>query len=546
MKIPGNAQKTPFPCLHEEAVMPYPYRSFRDWLQEEERRGYVVRIPTPIQCGDYASIVAIGNGIPGHQPETEVRALARYLHSLPGKPAGILERPVYNRPDIAVVVNPWPARERVLRGMGLRGKDQLCRKIKDLTSSRIKPRIVGRDQAPCKEVVIAEERLDLRQDLPRVWVEFQQTLWSTFNATLILRDPATSCHSLGKIRLGQYEWRDANPATPYPEELLKRHMFAALQLSGPRMSNTGRFYQKHRAAGKPMPGVFTFGDPADIEMLAPVKTIPWPESGDEYDMLGCLRGEPVELVESETVPGLMIPAHTEWVIEGEFLPQQEKMPAYAGEDNFIGFVLGDMTYTVFRVRCMTHRRDALWAGNLSSVGGLHGNEGTHSALALLNLEVEAINYLRGLGFLVKDVVLLAGPMMTVIQLAVDGAEKPGPQYGRKVGAALSSYGVHNASPYIIVVGPDIDPHDAAQVAWTIAMRSAPVSDALAVRKDFPGIDAMLGFRHENRGAAPRAEQVILDATTPVPERYDSWRPRTEPLDWEAAAIKRIRKKLGPR
>jgi 4-hydroxy-3-polyprenylbenzoate decarboxylase len=323
-------------------------------------------------------------------------------------------------------------------------------------------------------------------------------------------------------------------------------MFAALQLSGPRMSNTGRFYQKHRAAGKPMPGVFTFGDPADIEMLAPVKTIPWPENGDEYELLGGLRGEPVELVESETVPGLMIPAHTEWVIEGEFLPQQEKMPAYAGEDNFIGFVLGDMTYTIFRVRCMTRRRDAIWAGNLSSVGGLHGNEGTHSALALLNLEVEAINYLRGLEFAVKDVVLLAGPMMTVIQLALDGAEKPFPHYGRRVGEALAAYGVHNASPYIIVVGPDIDPHDAAQVAWTIAMRSAPVSDALAVRKDFPGIDAMLGFRHENRGAAPRAEQVVIDATTPVPERYDGWRPRTEPPDWEAAAIERIRKKRGPR
>jgi 3-polyprenyl-4-hydroxybenzoate decarboxylase len=503
-----------------------------------------VRIPVPVKCGDYASIVAIGNGIPGHQPETEVRALARYLHSLPGKPAGILEQPVYNRPDVAVVVNPWPSRERVLRGMGLREKDQLCRIIKDLSLRRILPRAVGRNQAPCKEIVVAEKRLDLRHDLPRVWVEFQQTLWSTFNATLILRDPETDSHSLGKIRLGQYEWRDANPATPYPEEMVKRHMVAALQLAGPRMSNTGRFYRRHCDAGKPMPGVFTFGDPADIEMLAPVKTIPWPENGDEYGMLGGLRGEPVEVVESETVPGLMIPAHTEWVIEGEFLPQQEKMPPYAGEDNFIGFVLGDMTYTVFRVRCMTHRRDALWAGNLSSVGGLHGNEGTHSALALLNLEVEALNYLRGRGFLVKDVVLLAGPMMTVIQLAVDGREKPCPQYGQKVGTALSSYGVHTASPYIIVVGPDIDPQDAAQVAWAAALRSAPLSDALAVRKNFPGIDALLGFRSRERGPAPKAEQVIVDATTPVPERYDSWRPRTEPPDWERAAIERMREKLG--
>jgi 4-hydroxy-3-polyprenylbenzoate decarboxylase len=429
--------------------------------------------------------------------------------------------------------------------MGLRTKDELCRKIKALGSTRITPRIVQRAQAPCKEVIITEEKLDLRKDLPRIWVEFQQTLWSTFNATLILRDPETGSHSLGKIRLGQFEWRDANPATPYPEEMVQRHMVAALQLAGPRMSNTGRCYRRYCDAGKPMPGVFTFGDPVDIEMLAPVKTIPWPENGDEYEMLGGLRGEPVDLVESETVPGLMIPAHTEWVIEGEFLAQQEKMPAYAGEDNFIGFVLGDMNYTIFRVRAMTHRRDALWAGSLSSVGGLHGNEGTHSALALLNLEAEAINYLRGQGFAVKDVVLLAGPMLTVIQLAVDGTEKPAPHYGKKAGEALSSYGVHNASPYILVVGPDTDPHDATQVAWSVAMRSAPLSDTIAVRKDFPGIDSMLGFRRPERGEALRAEQMIIDATTPVPERYDAWRPRTEPPDWEREAIERIRKKLTP-
>ena len=270
--------------------MSYPYKSFRDWLLEEENLGSVVRITAPIKCGDYSSIVDIGNSIPGKQPETEVRALARYLHSLPDKPAGILENPVYNRPDVPVVVNPWPSRERVLRGMGLRAKDELCRKIKALSTTRFKPRTVHREQAPCKQVIIGEENLDLRKDLPRVWVEFQQTLWSTFNATLILRDPETGCHSLGKIRLGQYEWRDANPATPYPEELVKRHMVAALQLAGPRMSNTGRFYRKHCDAGKALPGVFTFGDPVDIEMLAPIKTIPWPESGNEYEMLGGLQG----------------------------------------------------------------------------------------------------------------------------------------------------------------------------------------------------------------------------------------------------------------
>ena len=524
--------------------MPYPYQSFREWLVDEEKLGTVLRIRVPIKCGDYSAIVDIGNGIPGKQPETEVRAVARYLHSLPGKPMGIIEHPVYNRPDIPVLVNPWPTTERVLRGMGLHTKDELYQKIMDLKVKRIKPRVVARKEAPCKDVIIPGEKIDLRKDIPRVWVEFQQTLWSTFNGTLILRDEQTGAHSLGKIRLGQYEWRNADPETPYPEERIKSHMFAALLLSGPRLSNTGRNYLKHRDSGKLMIGVFTLGDPADIEMLAPVKTLPWPESGDEYEMLGGLRDQPVEVVESESFSGLMIPAHAEWVIEGEFLNEQEKMPAFTGEVNFIGFVLGDMTYTVFRVTCITHRRKALWAGNLSSVGGMHGNEGTHTALANLNIEAEAVNYLRGHGFQVKDVALLAGPMFTVIQLAVSGHAKPYPQYGQKAGLALSTYGAHVASAYIIIVGPDIDPHDPSQVAWTVGMYAAPLTSSVSVTKDFMAISSMLGFQNPERGAAPAAEQVILDATVPVPERYDSWRPRSEPSEWEQQAIVNIRDKLS--
>lgn len=78
--------------------MPYPYKTLREWLVEEEELGNVVRVKTPIKCGDYSNIVDIGNGIPGKQPETEMRALVRYLHTLPGKPIGIIENPINNRP----------------------------------------------------------------------------------------------------------------------------------------------------------------------------------------------------------------------------------------------------------------------------------------------------------------------------------------------------------------------------------------------------------------------------------------------------------------
>jgi hypothetical protein len=75
------------------------------------------------------------------------------------------------------------------------------------------------------------------------------------------------------------------------------------------------------------------------------------------------------------------------------------------------------------------------------------------------------------------------------------------------------------------------------------MLSVPISSSITVKKDFSGIGAMLGFRNAGRGPEPQAEQIVIDATTPVPERYDSWRPRSEPSEWEKQAIDRIRKKL---
>ena len=38
--------------------------------------------------------------------------------------------------------------------------------------------------------------------------------------------------------------------------------------------------------------------------------------------------------------------------------------------------------------------------------------------------------------------------------------------------------------------------------------------------------------------------LVIDATIPVPERFDTFPPRTEPPSWENDAIERMRKKLS--
>ena len=108
--------------------MPFPYKGFREWIAEEEKLGNVVKVES-LKCGDYNNIVEIGNGIPGKAPESEIRAFTRYLHSLPGNPIGLIEKPINNRPDIPVVINAWPTRERVERSCGCETRDEMCQKL---------------------------------------------------------------------------------------------------------------------------------------------------------------------------------------------------------------------------------------------------------------------------------------------------------------------------------------------------------------------------------------------------------------------------------
>jgi len=430
--------------------MPFPWKSLRDWVADEEKGGEVLRIKAPIKCGDYNNIVDIGNGVPGKQPQTEIRAVVGYLHTLPGKPIGIIEHPVNNRPDIPVVVNPWPSRERTLRGIGLKTKDELCQKLQALKGSKIPPVTVSKKEAPCKEVIIPANKMDLRKDISRCWLEFNQFLWSACNATIIVYDAKSGTHDLGKLRTGQYEWKDADPANPYPEEWLKRYMCSTLNYAGAQRSNAGRYYFNHyRPTNKPMPAALALGIPTDMQMVASIKgSVRWPEEGDEYAAVGAFRGEPVSVVESETIPGLMVPADAEWIIEGEFLPElgDEILPRYA-KDIASGYLSGGVACPILRVNCITHRKNPWWTDttfsssfSLSSAPGARSHEGPHTGLQFLTGEAEAINHLRGLGFMVKDVVMIGG-----------GLEEAGEEFLSKVNLTIREWAFREATEDLKVI-----------------------------------------------------------------------------------------------
>jgi len=525
--------------------MPYPHRSFRDLLSEEERNGNVLRFKQPIKLGDYGNLVDIGlkNYLPiddprgeleGKAPETEIRAFARYLHSLPENPIGIIENPVSNRPDIPVVVNIWPNAEKTYRSMGIRDKAELVDKMGSFQTNKIRPVILPKDKAPCKDVIITEDKVDLRHDIPRIWVEFNKLCFTGCNGTIISYDPNTNTHGLTKTRLGVFDWDNGDPNQPFPEERVRRYGFATMARPGrPGQGNTGRYYfNEYRAKDKPWPTAFVYGLPTDVHVLAAIKSLRWPETGDEYDILGGLRGEPVELVESETIPGLMVPAEAEWVIEGEFISEDYVTPEYS-EDVGVGMIWGQAIWPVFKVKCITHRQQPLWTATTFSSLGSKDHQGVHLGLFDVSSQASALYTLRNMGHRVKDVTTL-GMWFVVIQLEVDGRDKPHPGYGEEIGKIL-------AGKYTVVVGPDIDPNDPEEVLWAIGMRAGR-----SEWRDYPqppsGTPPIPRYGMMNKITMDLGFMVI-DATIPVPERFDSFPPRSEPPAWENEAIERMKRRL---
>ena len=74
---------------------------------------------------------------------------------------------------------------------------------------------------------------------------------------------------------------------------------------------------------------------------------------------------------------------------------------------------------------------------------------------------------------------------------------------------------------VIVVGPDVDPSDMDQVAWALATRVQPLTDTIQKHKG-RGRSSILQPLADRRATPRFSEQLGIDATIKVPERFDDY------------------------
>ena len=353
----------------------------------------------------------------------------------------------------------------------------------------IKAKVVDRAEAPCKEVIVSEEEVDLYADpfpVP-IWHYLDEGPYLGTLHAVITKDPET-----GWINIGAY-----------------RNMIFDKKNLGcfiPGYKHMGMHWAKWRDLGKTMPVAIAVGlDP----YLIVTSVTGLPAQVNEYDIAGGLKGMPIELVKAET-SDLLVPARAEIVIEGE-MPVDKFWPKEAPFGEWTGF-MGEQRHNsqYIAVKKVTHRKNPYFQGTYE--GRAPSESNMLRSIGRSNALYEHL--LRSGCPGVKDVSVTpgggAGPH------AVVSIKKGFPGHARCVMALAWGYSVLFCK-HVTVVDDDIDVWDPAMVEWAVATRVQAGRDVSIVTG---GHTAILDPSQvpSKRGWS---DWMGIDATNPVDEyRWD--------------------------
>lgn len=423
----------------------FPFESLRDYLEEMDARGNLLRIPSLDQ--DRYQITALG-----YRLDDRFKASA---------PAFIVERTKlngqwYETPVVGNLLNNYWT---VALALGVReirdDRSAMYEAAVERIASHldeaghwhtVPPVEVERSRAPCKEVVLHDTEVDL---LKWPWIR---------------NNPADG---------GQYI--STGSAISVDPELGRNVGTHRMMIKGPRkvgldlstQSHCFRHVQRAAARGlRRMPVSVAIGTDPITWMMSCTRLALFGE--DEFALAGGFRGRPLELVRSETSE-ILVPAHAEFILEG-FIPMEKEWEGPYGE--MLGYV-GEkkLTYSI-EVHTITHRRNPIVYNVWPGIGG-----------AYLTLPWEVGPFVR-LKSIVPGLVKLHTPP-EIPSICIACIDKSVPGQGIETGMAVLGYretGFHKKM--VIVVDKDVDPTDLDRVMHAVATRWQPDPASLIVKQSF--------------------------------------------------------------
>lgn len=448
------------------------WQGLRDFLQALERQGELKRITRPVST------------------QFEIAAYVRKSSDRRG-PAFLFEN-VVGYPGWRVASGVYATYERVAMALGCTVREVVDRYAHAIQHP-IPPRRV--EQAPCQEVVLTGEAVDLRE-LPIVThSEKDAGPFITVGVTLA-KDPD----------LGVYGMAICRHQLKGPRRL---------GINAPAERRVGRYFLRREERGEPLEIAIVIGAGPCVDLASQAKV---GHDQDKLAVAGGLRGEPIDVVPARTVD-LLVPAHAEIVIEGRILPGVRESEGPFGE--VAGTYGEEGLRPVVEVTAITRRRDAIYQTALTGMPTTENHAMAWPAIC------EATRRFARLGCPEVVDVHAVGPYYIVIV----SIRKRMAHEARNV--ILSVLGPTAGAPqakYCIVVDDDIDVRNWDEVLWALYTRVQPDRDILI----FP---PMVGAPLDPSAPIWRhTAKVGIDATRPLdarPGQFDRVRvPGVDEVDWE--------------
>ena len=422
--------------------------------------------PQPIRSlRDWLDHLARHDRLALAKPAMELRfQLAAVAKHLDGKGATLFPRPGGHR--IPVVSGLVSHRAWIADAMGVEPAE-LLERFQDAALDPIPWREVG--TAAAQEVV--HRNVDLARLLPLPTHNEHDSGPYITAGLLIARNPHTGrqnvsihrCQLSGPNRLGVL--------------LLPRHAHV--------------FFEAAERMQKPLEVAIVIGvDP--LTLLASQAIVPL--DADELEIAGALHRRPLPVVKCLT-SDLRVPADAEIVLEGRLLPNVREPEGPFGE--FPQYYGERAERHVIDVDAVTHRRDAIFH---TIVGG--GLE--HILLGAIPREATLLAHLRRSFPNVLDLHLSLGGVGRY-HLYVQIRKR---QEGEAKNVMLAAFGGHYDIKQVVVVDPDVDIHDPAEVEWAVATRFQADQDLLVVANS-------QGSRLDPSTRDGVGAKMGLDATKPL-------------------------------
>jgi 4-hydroxy-3-polyprenylbenzoate decarboxylase len=405
---------------------------------------------------------------------------------------------------------------------------ELVKISRNILEGTIPPRVVA--GGPVKENIVAGSAIDLEEFPTPYWNRMDGGRYLITYAGVVTKDPQTGVMNVGVYR-GMLAGRDRIPILMW------------------RAQHIGHHATSWQAAGKKeMPIAVAIGWEPSLGFCA---GSPVPKGICEYDVMGAIRGAPVDLVKCESVD-LRVPASAEIVIEGYLGLDPETYMMEGPYAEFTGYLASERSpKPTIRVTCITHRNDPILRGTIE--GCLPGSYSENAVGSSIMRAATAWNVLDRSGVPgITDV--WCPPVQAGINALVSLRQSYRGQAKQAANALWGSTAAHVRYKHVTVVDDDIDIHDYAAVDWAIAHRVNAGENDIVIMPGTFGLGLDPSTRRRDRNPAlfgtGKWNRVLIDATQnldydPDPDLGGARFPPTVwPSKDDVAAVEARWKELG--